>query len=129
MNHTEPNLWKGFILGAAGSVAGVIAMAYYWKGASALSGGDPRKQSGNAQPKSLDSISLIGQHHEENESSTAAVGRIAYQLITGKEPESQETRAMLSYLVHWAFSTLAGGGYGAIRCYSGVPEVIGGELS
>jgi hypothetical protein len=127
MSHHEQNRWKGFILGAVGGAVGVIAMRYYWKAASALAGGDPRKQSqGAPETDVLDSISVIGQHHEEGESSTAAIGRIGYQLITGKEPESQETRTTLSYLVHWLLSMFMGGVYGAIRGPASMPDVQGG---
>ncbi len=128
MNHHEPNRWKGFVLGAVGGAVGVVAMRYYWKIAAAIAGGDPRKQSGDPQPQALDSISLIGQHHEEGESSTAALGRIAYQTIMGKAPESQETRTTLSYLVHWLLSMFMGGVYGALRGPASVPDVQGGLI-
>jgi hypothetical protein len=65
--------------------------------------------------EALDSISLIGQHHQEGESSTAAVGRIAYLIVTGQEPQSEETKTVLSYLVHWIISMSISGGYGALR--------------
>ncbi len=127
MRHHEPNRWKGFVLGALGGVAGVVAMRYYWKAISALSGGDPRTQSqGAPATDALDSISLIGKHHQAGESSTAAVGRIAYQTITGKEPESQETKTTLSYIVHWVLSMFMGGVYGAIRGRADVPDLRGG---
>ncbi|MDP9316660.1 MAG: DUF1440 domain-containing protein [Chloroflexota bacterium] len=126
MNQHEPNRWKGFILGAIGGAVGVIAMRYYWKIASAIAGGDPRNQSGDPKPHALDSISLIGQHHQEGESSTAALGRIAYQTIKGQAPESQETRTTLSYLVHWLLSMFMGGVYGALRGPADAPDVQGG---
>jgi hypothetical protein len=126
MSHHRPNRWRGFVLGALGSAMGVLAMRYYWRAASVLAGGDPRTQSGNPQPRALDSISLIGTHHEESESSTAAMGRIAYRMIAGKEPESQETRTALSYLVHWVYSMLMGGVYGAVRGRADVLDVKGG---
>src|SRR3712207_4846729 len=101
MSYHEPNRWKGFVLGAVGGVAGVIAMRYYWEAVQAISGSDPRTEShGTPDTDALDSISLIGTHYQERESSTAAVGRIAYQFITGKEPDSQETKTTLSYIVH-----------------------------
>ncbi len=126
MPHHETNRWKGVVLGAAGSAAGVIAMRSYWRVAAAVAGGDPRTQGGNPEPQALDSISLIGTHRKEGESSTAAMGRIAYRWIAGKEPESQETRTTLSYLVHWIYSLLMGGVYGAIRGRAEVPDVKGG---
>ncbi|CAN5861536.1 hypothetical protein BH20GEM1_BH20GEM1_09650 [soil metagenome] len=126
MKRRERNHWKGLVLGTVGGAAGVIAMAWYWKAASALAGGDPRKQAHNPEPHALDSITLIGEHHEEGESTTAAVGRILYRRATGKNPESEETRNALSYLVHWAFSMLTSGIYGAIRGRADFPDVKGG---
>ena len=123
----KSNPWKGFVVGTLGGVAGVLAMSYYWQVASALSGGDPRKASKpNDEPQPLDSISLIGTNHEEGESSTAAMGRIAYQVITGKEPRTQETRTVLSYLVHWLISMFASGLYGAVRGKGHLLDVSGG---
>jgi hypothetical protein len=49
------NRWRGFVLGALGGIAGVVAMHYYWKAAASLAGGDPRKkEKGNDQPGPLD---------------------------------------------------------------------------
>ncbi|MDP9314666.1 MAG: DUF1440 domain-containing protein [Chloroflexota bacterium] len=127
MSQHEPNRWKGFVLGAIGGAVGVVSMRYYWKAVQAITGSDPRTEShGTPDTDALDSISLIGTHHRESESSTAAVGRIAYQAIMGKEPESQETKTMLSYLVHWILSMFMGGLYGAVRGEAGVPDVPGG---
>ncbi len=127
MSYHEPNRWKGFVLGAIGGAVGVVAMRYYWQAVSALTGSDPHiKSKGVPETNALDSISLIGTHHEQGESSTAAVGRIAYQFVTGKEPESQETRTTLSYLVHWLLSMFMGGVYGAIRGRANVPDLQGG---
>jgi hypothetical protein len=105
---------KGFILGSIAGAAGLIAMEWYWKAAAALSDGDPRKQT---TPRSgpLDSISLIGKQHRNGESATEALGRILYKRITGSDPQSQEMRTALSYLVHWAVSVGMGGVYGAVR--------------
>ncbi len=126
MTRHEPNRWKGGVLGTVGSAAGVLAMRSYSQAASAVAGGDPRTQGGNPEPQALDSISQIGPHRKEGESSTAAMGRIAYRAIAGKEPESQETRTTLSYLVHWVYSLLMGGVYGAVRGRVGAPDVKGG---
>jgi hypothetical protein len=124
----SPNRWKGFVLGSLGGVAGIFAMQSYWQLATALNGGqDPRKaKPANDEPQPLDSISLVGQQHEAGESSTAAMGRIAYQVITGKQPKSKETRTMLSYLVHWGISMSAAGMYGAVRGRVPLPDAEGG---
>lgn len=120
MGHSKTNRWKGFLLGSIGGVAGIVAMRQYWTLASALAGGDPRekkveKKGDETQPLDLDEVSLVGKHHEDGESTTGAVGRILYSVATGKEPKSKETRTTLSYLVHWVFTVLVSGVYGAIR--------------
>jgi uncharacterized membrane protein YagU involved in acid resistance len=126
MDDRERNRWRGFVLGGVGGAAGVVAMSVYWKASSAVAKGDPRKQGRNSAPHPLDWISLVGRHHEEGESTTAAAGRIMYRRITGRNLESQETRHVLSYLVHWVFSMLTSGIYGAIRSRAGFPDVKGG---
>ncbi len=127
MSYHKPNRWKGFMLGALGGAVGVIAMRYYWKAVRAITGSDPRTEShGTPETDALDSISLIGKHHQESESSTAAVGRIAYRFVTGEEPEAQDTKTTLSYLVHWILSMFMGGVYGAIRGRADVPDLTGG---
>src|SRR5688572_22757144 len=103
MPRSEPNPWKGFVLGALGGIAGIVAMGSYWKLASSWSGADPRKEDANPAPKVLDSISLIGRHYREGESSTAAIGRILFKTSTGKEPAAEETKETLSHVVHWLF--------------------------
>lgn len=119
------NRWKGFVLGAVGGAVGVLGMRYYWKGVTALTGEDPRRKEGRFGPEELDSISLVGKHHREGESSTAAIGRILYEQATGQEP-SAETKTALSYAVHWAMSMAAGGLYGAVRGRAGIPDIAGG---
>ena len=126
MSRRERNRWKGFVLGTVGGTAGVVAMSGYWRAASALAGRDPRRQGRNHAPHPLDWISLAGSQHEEGESTTAAAGRILYRKITGRDPESEETRDALSYLVHWAFSMLTSGICGAIRCRAAFPDLKGG---
>jgi hypothetical protein len=127
VRYHEPNRWKGCVLGAIGGAVGVIAMRYYWKAVRAITGSDPRTEShGTPETDALDLISVIGTHHQESESSTAAVGRIAYQFVTGKEPEAQETKTTLSYLVHWLLSMFMDGVYGAIRGRTDVPDLQGG---
>jgi hypothetical protein len=123
--HHEPNRWKGFVLGALRATAGVIAMQYYWKAVAAATGGDPRTQDGRSGPPALDDISLVGSHHQSDESTTAAIGRIGYQAVTGQAP-SDETKETLSYLVHWGISMLAGGAYGAVRGPAALPDLTGG---
>jgi hypothetical protein len=132
----EVNRWKGFVLGALGGAVGVLAMDGYWKAATTLTGEDPRQagqQDGGEQqakqaPGPLDDISLVGKQYKEGESSTAAMGRIVYTRLTGKEPQSDETKNTLSYLAHWVFSMAAGALYGALRGSQRVPDIPGGLM-
>jgi hypothetical protein len=129
MGNRDVNRWKGFVLGAGGGVAGILAMRYYWKAVTAITGGDPRKASGPAAkhpPQPLDHVSLIGKHHQQGESSTAAAGRILYTALTGKPPQSAETKTVLSYVVDWVISLGAAGAYGAWRGSARFPDVPGG---
>jgi hypothetical protein len=130
MTHHEVNRWKGFVLGALSGVAGVLAMRAYWQAATAITGQDPRQVSkeGETPPalRALDSISLVGRNHKEGESSTEAMGRILYRLVVGQEPQSQETRTTLSYLIHWIISMFMSGVYGAARGPAGAPDAQGG---
>ncbi|MGQ0571053.1 MAG: hypothetical protein ACT4P5_16250 [Armatimonadota bacterium] len=124
--HHDLNPWKGFTLGIVGGVAGLFAMAWYWQTAASLSDGDPRKWKGRATSHALDSISFVGKQHEDGESASAAVGRMAYELLTGKKPRSKETRETLSNLVHWVVGMALGGAYGAVRGRTSEPDGAGG---
>jgi hypothetical protein len=102
-------------------------MSAYWQVATRIIGEDPRKQPDpTPEPQPLDDVSLVGQQHQKGESSTAAMGRIAYRVITGKEPHTEETKEVLSYLVHWIISMGMSGVYGALRDRADVPDVPGG---
>jgi hypothetical protein len=60
------------------------------------------------------SMSLIGLHHEEGESATDALGRIAYEKIAGREP-SPDAKEKLSWAVHLAYGALVATGYSMVR--------------
>jgi hypothetical protein len=121
-----PNRWKGLVLGVAGAGAGLAAMSLYWQAATQVHGSDPRQAQNTSGPHTLDEISLVGEHHQPDESSTAATGRVLHEAVTGKEPK-KETKTLLSYLVHYGYGLLVGGLYGAVRGGSaGVPDVLGG---
>jgi len=130
VKHQEANRWKGFVLGLAGGAVGLIAMDSYWQWVAPLVtswvSNQTSESSGHVEPQPLDSISLIGKQYQEGESSTAALGRIAYRALTGQEAQSQETKTTLSYLVHWIYGMLQGGIYGAIRAAAGFPDIRGG---
>ena len=128
MRSPEPNRWKGLVLGMLGGIGGVLAMRAYWQQVRRITGHDPRKdydQSDVPDTDILDSVSLIGRHHKQGESSTAALGRLAYQKVTGEEPD-QQTKTTLSYVIHWLISMVAGGAYGSTRTKSLVLDVAGG---
>lgn len=130
MSHHH-NPWKGFVLGAAGSIVGLLAMELYWRRVAPLL--QPEKESdqeSNPYPAELDldDISLAGRHYRKEESSTDALGRILYTQLTGKEPRYKETKATLSNLVHWVYGMLQGGIYGATQtesASSAVPYSLG----
>lgn len=119
------DLLKHITLGAAGGLVGTVAMRLYWQVATALAGEDPRGWTQDNAPHGLDEVGIAGQHHAEGESSTAAVGREAYETLVGKEPSS-ETKTALSYAVHWSYGTTMGGLYGALRGRQEAPDAKGG---
>lgn len=116
----RPNPWKGFVLGLIGGAVGVMAMDYYQQklGPALFSSDDEGDSQGqqNQPPgrQPLASLTLIGQQHRQDESSTAALGRIMYTRMAGEEP-NQETKSTLSYGVHWGYGILQGGVYGLMR--------------
>jgi hypothetical protein len=59
-------------------------------------------------------ISPLGQQHERGEGATDALGRLAYEKVTGREPSSGTKRA-LSWAVHIAYGLLVAAAYAAIR--------------
>jgi hypothetical protein len=107
------NRWQGFVAGMIGGVAGLLAMRYYWDEIAPLLIPEEREEPGKTYPASLDldDISLVGRQYRQDESSTATVGRLLYQRVTGSEPQA-ETKALLSQLVHWGYGILQGGLYG-----------------
>jgi hypothetical protein len=129
IHQRKPNRWKGLVLGAAGGAAGTLAMGYFLQAMASLSGSSDSGESSNSARAwhALDDISLLGKHYHDDESSTAALGRIIYQTLAGKEPE-QETKTAMSQIVHWSFGTSMGALYGAIRGHAGIPDATGGAL-
>lgn len=75
---------------------------------------------GERAPKPTDvflterTISPLGPKHEPGESETAAVGRIMYERIAGREP-SPRARTVLSWGVHFAFGLGVAGLYSLVR--------------
>ncbi|HEV2108874.1 MAG TPA: hypothetical protein VGR16_11470 [Thermomicrobiales bacterium] len=123
-----PNRWKGFVLGLAGGVVGTVAMEGYWKAVTVALGADPRVATTDDGVDALKDVSLVGRQHMKEEGSTAAMGRIAFEQIAGKAPESDETKSVLSYEVHYAYGALQGGLYGAMTGDRGSRDVTDGAL-
>jgi hypothetical protein len=123
----HPNRWKGALLGLIGGAVGTLAMSEHIKIVSALDGVNPLSKTVQDGPHALDHISLIGNHHQQDESSTAALGRIVYHALTGKAPDS-ETKNVLSYLVDYGYGSLQGGFYGAFTGTSVARDLLAGPL-
>ncbi len=126
-NH-KPNRWKGLVLGLAGGVFGTVAMGGYWSALTSILGSDPRMETLDDGVDALEDISLVGQQHKEQEGSTAAMGRIAYEQVAGEAPSSEETQSLLSYEVHYGYGAIQGGLYGAITGGRGSRDLSNGVL-
>ncbi|MBK8905013.1 MAG: hypothetical protein IPM53_27785 [Anaerolineaceae bacterium] len=115
------NRWKGFIIGAVGSVAGLMAMRWYWENVAPSLNEKVDLGGTDVYPENLDldDISQVERHPDPEESPTAVLGSMAYERVTGSEPETKETRTALSNLVHWGYGILQGGLYGAARAANG----------
>ncbi|WP_407540914.1 hypothetical protein Q0M94_05880 [Deinococcus radiomollis] len=117
----RPDPYRGAILGLLGGVLGTLAMGQYWvrvsplltpdSGSSEGAGSDPEEAEAPKPDQNV--ISPFGQQHEPGESSTAAMGRLAYQAVNGRVP-GEQTRAALSEGVHWGFGILSGAVFGAL---------------
>ncbi len=123
----QPKAWQGLLFGALGGAAGTLAMRYYWQAASALLGHDPRQDTSPGPPHTLDDIALVGQQHRDDETTTAAMGRIAYQAVMDSAP-TPEVKQVLSYGVHWGYGIGQGALYGLLRRQEHGADLAGGAL-
>src|SRR5690606_32494294 len=128
MSEHNSDRWKAMVSGVLGAVAGLLAMGYYWQNVAPLVREQEEGEGEPAYPPDLqlDDISLFGKQYRGDESSTDALGRMAYSWLTGAEPQSDEAKAMLSELVHWGYGLLQGGVYGVLRADAGFPDLSGG---
>ncbi len=113
---SRPNRWQGFVLGVAGSIVGLLAMRLYSQHIAPLVKRDEAEKDNSQSaepPQPLDDIAVLGKQYQKGESSTAALGRIFYTAVTGSEPQTDELKTALSYLIHWYYGLLQGGLYGA----------------
>lgn len=76
----------------------------------------------------LADISLLGKNYRDGETSTQAVGRLGYRMLTGNEPECDETLKVLSELTHWGFGEGMGALYGLTRGTDGGFDLRSGMI-
>lgn len=125
--------WEGIVTGMVGAVAGLLAMRYYWQHVAP----EIERQYGPATggPDAdvyPDFLALDrpyyfgGRRYRDGESATDALGRLLYKNVTGAEPQSEETKQLLSYLVHWGYGILQGGVYGCQRRRAPLLDLGGG---
>jgi len=124
----KPNPLEGFALGLVGANLGLLAMTLY-QDYAAKPIFDASPEADKDPSGSLDSISAVGKQHKEGESSTAAVGRMVHERITGEEPKTDDAAKAMSYAVHWGFGMLMGGLYGALRSGKGSASDLGVGLA
>ncbi len=124
----EPNPLEGFLLGVVGANIGLAAMTIY-QNYAAKPIFDASPEADKNPSGSLDSISVVGKQHEDGESSTAAVGRLALEKTTGDGPKNDAMATALSYGVHWGFGMLMGGVYGSLRSGKGPAADLGVGLA
>ena len=79
-----------------------------------------------AELQPLENVSLIGKHYQQDESSTAALGRILYTALMGQPPASKEAKTVMSYLVHYVISMVYAGAYSVIRGQRDDPDLDSG---
>ncbi|MDT8307369.1 MAG: hypothetical protein RRC07_15670 [Anaerolineae bacterium] len=125
--------WEGFLTGVAGGVAGLLAMRYYWQQVAPeirhQFGPETGGPDAGAYPRFLKldrPYYFGGRRYRDGESSTAVMGRLLYKAVTGSEPQAEETKELLSYLVHWGYGMLQGGLYGMRRRKASLPDLGGG---
>lgn len=129
------NYWQDFTVGLVGGAVGVLAMDLFRVYISPQIMLDENGQGANGNARGGqgdtdgqdDSISLIGQHHRPDESSTAALGRMMYNAVEHHDPD-QETKSELSNVVHWSYGVLQGGVYGVMQPVLGDNALLGGAL-
>lgn len=117
----DRNRWKGFVIGMASSMAALGAMRLYWRYVAPRlrESIDPDSSSANPDDDSGD-VSISG----EGNDTADVVGLTLYRVGTGHEPESEETRALLSQIVQWGYGMVQGGIYGAWNAGKESPSLL-----
>jgi hypothetical protein len=117
--------WKPIVAGIIGGAVGTLAMGYYWQAVTKISGLDPR-EAVRREDGTLDKLSVVAQQTQGDEGSTAAVGRVGYEMVMHEKP-SDETQQKLGRGVHLGYGSVAGGLYGGLRARNGHgADVLGG---
>jgi uncharacterized membrane protein YagU involved in acid resistance len=126
----EERRLDGLVRGAVGSLAGLLAMALFFRGARAWAerwqgSAAEEERADDGDEGALDDISVAGQKTREDEPATEMVARLGYETVAGDEPD-EETRRRLGQAVHWGYGILLGGLYGALRSRAEGPDLLGG---
>jgi hypothetical protein len=100
------------VAGVIGGAAGLLAMEVVRRVTSPLV--EKWAHASPAHPPHRRSMSAIGTHHYPDESATDALGRIAYEKITGHGPTAKAKRAA-SWAVHIGYGLKLGAIYGLLR--------------
>ena len=120
------NRWKGLVCGALGGMLATYVMGRYNAATAPAVSKLNEVLAPCRLPPALDSISLVGQQHEEGETARAAAGRIVYRRLSGAEPQTDETRQLLGEMTYWTYGCLLGAIYGA--CHAPWRSAIGSGL-
>lgn len=81
-------LFRNIVIGLVGGAVGTLAMGQYWMRVAPLLQDDEGESSGDHKPTpDRHSIAPLGQLHAPGESSTAALGRLAYEAAEGHTPK------------------------------------------
>jgi uncharacterized membrane protein YagU involved in acid resistance len=99
-------------IGALGGAAGLLVMEGLRQVTKPMVERAP-KPSDDGSPEDR-SISPLGVQHEQDESATDAVGRLAHVRMTGRSP-SAGTKRKLSWAVHLGYGLVVAAGYGLLR--------------
>lgn len=107
------NLPRKLGYGLLGGAAGLLAMELVKRATAPLvQRGVPRPT--DAELAARAATSVAGRHHGPEESATDALGRIAYQRVTGRAP-SPAIQRKLSWAVHIGYGLVVASLYGAVR--------------
>ncbi len=116
-NHTP--WWKRYLAGMAGGAAGTAAMGLFMKAMQKGMNGN------NGGEKKTHDVSLIGRRHQEDEQATAALGRMIYSKVKGRDPDPT-AKAKTAQAVHWTYGIEQGATYGLIRGRKAKGDILGG---